>query len=120
VLKHKRLQLKPNHGIIDRMFAVVKISGKQYRVSPQDIVDVDRVVGNEGDILNYTDVLLVDNEGKVLVGTPFVKDATVKATILKQFRGEKLHVRRYKSKVRYRKTTGFRASLTRLQIQSIG
>lgn len=110
----------PNHSIIYPMFAVIKISGKQYQVSPQDIVDVDRIAGNEGDTLDFSDVLLIDTDGKVEIGTPYVKGAKVKATILKQFKGEKLHVRRYKSKVRYRKTTGFRASLTKLQIQSIG
>lgn len=101
------------------MFAVVKINGKQYVVTPDSHVDVDHMAGNEGDKVTLTDVLLRDTGSKVSVGEPTVKGAEVSAVIEKQFKGEKINVRRYKSKVRHRRSIGFRAQLTRLHITSI-
>lgn len=101
------------------MFAVVKISGKQYVVTEGSDIEVDHVMGQEGDVLNVSDVLLRDTGKTVDIGEPFVKGSTVKATIAKQFQGEKIHVRRYKSKVRHRRSIGFRAQLTKLHIDSI-
>jgi large subunit ribosomal protein L21 len=101
------------------MFAVIKISGKQYAVTPGVDIEVDHIAGNEGDVVEMTDVLLRDSGKSVDVGAPFVKGATVKATIAKQFQGEKINVRRYKSKVRHRRSIGFRAQLTKLHIDEI-
>lgn len=108
-----------NNRIIDSMFAIVKITGKQYRVSPNDILDVDHLLGDEGTDVEFKDVLLKDADGDVTIGHPMVSGASVKAKILKQFKGEKINVRRYKSKVRYRKSNGFRPVLTKLQILAI-
>jgi len=101
------------------MFAVVKVSGKQYKVSVSDVIDVDRIVGEEGSEITFTDVLLKDDGGTVTIGHPTVSGVKVIAKIVKQYRGEKINVRRYKSKVRYRKSNGFRPSLTQIQVQSI-
>jgi large subunit ribosomal protein L21 len=101
------------------MFAIVKIAGKQYKVEKDAEIDVDRIDGEEGHTVELTDVLLRGNETKTDIGTPLVSGAKVTAKIVKQFQGEKLKVQRYKQKVRYRKTTGFRAQLTRLAIIAI-
>jgi len=101
------------------MLAVVEISGKQYIAEPKATLIVDRIDGNEGDKVTFNHVLLVSDDKKTSVGTPYVKGKTVTATILKQAQGEKLYVRRYKQKVRYRKTTGFRAQETHLTIEEI-
>jgi large subunit ribosomal protein L21 len=101
------------------MFAIVKISGKQYKVEKNAEIEVDRIDGEEGKSVEFTDVLLRNNDKTIDVGTPFVAGAKVTAKIVKQFQGEKLTVRRYKQKVRYRKATGFRAQLTRLSISAI-
>lgn len=101
------------------MFAVVRISGKQYVVAKGDIIEVDKIEGNEGDAVDFTDVLLTDTDGKVAVGTPTVKGAKVAAKILGQIKGKKVDVRRFKSKVRYRKHIGFRPQLTKLEIVSL-
>jgi large subunit ribosomal protein L21 len=102
------------------MFAVVEIAGKQYRVSTGDVIDASFIEGKEGDSLTFDRVLLVSNEKKTDVGTPTVKGVVVKAKIKAQAKGEKLNVRRYKQKVRYRKSTGFRPLITKLEIVSIG
>jgi large subunit ribosomal protein L21 len=101
------------------MFAVIKVTGKQYAISTGSHIDVDFMPGDEGSTISFSDVLLLDNNGKVTVGKPFVKNASVKAVIEKQYRGEKINVRRYKSKVRHRRSIGFRPQLTRLHITDI-
>jgi large subunit ribosomal protein L21 len=101
------------------MFAIVKITGKQYKVEKDSEIEVDRIDGDEGKTLEFTDVLLRGDDKAVEVGTPTVAGAKVLAKVVKQFQGEKVTVRRYKQKVRYRKTTGFRAQLTRLHITAI-
>jgi large subunit ribosomal protein L21 len=101
------------------MFAVITVSGKQYKVSPQDIIEVDKIAQEEGSEITFTDVLLKDDNGTVTIGHPVIAGSQVKAKVLKQFKGEKINVRRYKSKVRYRKSIGFRPSLTQVQIEHI-
>ncbi|MBI5613604.1 50S ribosomal protein L21 [Candidatus Gottesmanbacteria bacterium] len=101
------------------MFAVVVIGGKQYPVAKGETLTVDSQEGAVGDTLTFDRVLLVEDEGKVIIGKPVINGAKVKAKILSQEKGEKLHIRRYKSKVRYRKSTGFRAHLTKLEVESI-
>jgi large subunit ribosomal protein L21 len=100
-------------------FAVVEIQGKQYRVVKGDVISVERMPGKSGDSVSFDRVLLVSADSSTKVGTPTVKGSAVKAKILSQDKGEKLEVRRYKNKVRYRKHTGFRPQLTKLEIVSI-
>ncbi len=101
------------------MVAVVTISGKQYKVTPGQTIEVDHIEGNVGDTVNFAEVLLTNEEKRTQVGTPNVSGATVKAKIVAQKKGEKVEVRRYKSKVRYRKHIGFRPLLTKLEILAI-
>jgi large subunit ribosomal protein L21 len=102
------------------MFAVVTIGGKQYNVAKGDVVMVDKLDGNVGDTIKLDQVLLTSDNGVTSVGTPVVTGASVKAKIVAQEKGEKIQVRRYKSKVRHRRQIGFRPLLTRLEIVSIG
>lgn len=101
------------------MFAIVDINGKQYKVSEGEIITVNHFQGDVGSKLKFDQVLLLSDDKKTSVGTPFVPNATVLASIVAQERGEKLVVRRYKQKVRYRKEIGFRSMLTKLSIDSI-
>lgn len=101
------------------MFVIVRIGNKQYKVKPQDVIVVDRMAGEVGDTVEFTDVLLVQDDKKVTVGKPTVKGSKVTAKIIKQERGEKIEIHRFKSKVRYRKARGFRADLTRLEVTAV-
>lgn len=101
------------------MFAIVRIGNKQYKVAPKDVIDVDNLGGKAGDTLKFEDVLLLKDDKNVTVGKPAVKGYAVEAKIVSQEKGEKIAVRRFKSKVRYRRHTGFRAQLTRLEITGI-
>jgi len=99
-------------------YAVIKTGGKQYKVSEGDIIEIDRISGKNGKI-DFEEVLLLVNDGKVKVGKPFIAGEKVEGKIIEDFRGVKVRVSKFKSKVRYRRTTGFRAALTRIQIEKI-
>lgn len=101
------------------MFAVIRIGPTQYKVSVGDLIEAATMTGEVGDVVTLSEVLLIDEDGKTTLGTPTVKGASVEAKIDAQHRGEKIHVRRFKSKVRERRHIGFRAELTRLQITAI-
>ena len=100
-------------------YAVIAISGTQHQIEENQKIIVDLLDLKEGETSSTDQVLLTVNEEKVKVGTPIVKDTSVEFKVLKHFQGEKLKVFKYKSKSRYRKTTGFRPQLTEIQITKI-
>jgi large subunit ribosomal protein L21 len=100
-------------------YAVIAISGKQIKVEENQKLSVDNLNLEEGKTNTIDQVLLTANEDKIKVGTPTVKGAQVEYKVLKNFKGKKLTVFKYKSKSRYRKTTGFRPHLTDIQITKI-
>lgn len=102
------------------MFAVITIAGKQFPVTKGEEITVPHVAGEVGSTITIDTVLLVSDGAKTSVGTPHVSGANVTAEIVKQGKGEKLNVRRYKQKVRYRRSIGFRATETTLKITNIG
>lgn len=101
------------------MYAVIRTGGKQYRVAPGDVVEVEKLGGAVGDSVTLNDVLLVANGDTVQVGVPLVEGASVTAKITGQYRGNKILVFRYRPKKRIRVRRGHRQYLTRLQIESI-
>jgi large subunit ribosomal protein L21 len=103
------------------MYAIVETGGKQYRVKPGDTLAVERLSGEPGETLDLDRVLLIAGNGddSARVGSPGVSGAVVRAEVVEHIRGEKIIVFRYKSKVRYRRKTGHRQSLTRLRITDI-
>ena len=103
------------------MYAIVETGGKQYRVKTGDTIAVERLSGEPGETLDLGRVLLIagNGDGETRVGTPGVAGAIVRAEVVEHGRGEKIVVFRYKSKVRYRRKTGHRQSLTRVRITDI-
>jgi len=100
------------------MYAVVRAGGKQIRVSPGDVVDVERVAGEPGQAIELAEVLLVGGD-KLVVGTPLVAGAKVLAKIEGDSAGPKIRIFKYKRRKRYRLTKGHRQHFTRLRIESI-
>ena len=100
-------------------YAIVRASGKQYRVEEGSTIDVDRLSAAEGERVELRDVLLLADGASVTVGTPTVPDARVVAQVVSHGRGPKITVFRYRAKTRYRKKTGHRQGFTRLAIQRI-
>lgn len=101
------------------MFAVVKIGSAQYKVVVGDEIDVPLMEGEAGASVTFPEVLLVSENNETKIGTPRVVGAKVKATVVSHFKGEKVDVRRFKSKVRERRHVGFRPQLTKLRITDI-
>lgn len=101
------------------MYAIVTIAGGQYKVEPDTFLYVNRLPQAEGAKLTLEDVLLVDTDGKVVVGSPTVKGAAVQATVLSHLKDDKVLVFKKKRRKGYRKKKGHRQYLTKLQIESI-
>jgi large subunit ribosomal protein L21 len=100
------------------MYAVVRTGGKQIRVSPGDVVDVDLVEGEPGQSVELGEVLLVGGD-ELRVGNPLVAGARVVAKIEGDSAGPKIRIFKYKRRKRYRLTKGHRQHFTRVRIESI-
>ena len=97
-------------------YAIIKVAGKQYRVREGERLLVDRLAQDDGATITPT-VLLVGGDGAPVLEPDDVK---VTATVLGAVKGPKIRIGKYKKRTGYRKHTGFRASLTQIQIESIG
>ena len=98
------------------MYAVIRTGGKQYRVTPGDTLEVDRLTGDVGDVVTLDDVLLIADGEAVQVGQPTLTGASVTAKITGQHKGTKILVFRYRPKKRIRVRRGHRQQMTRLHI----
>lgn len=102
------------------MYAIVKSGGKQYKVSPGDIVKVDKIEGEAGKNLVFEDILMVvDDNDRIEIGRPILTDVKVSGEITKQTKGEKIIVFKSKKRKGYRKKTGHRQLLTEVKIKEI-
>lgn len=100
-------------------YAVIAISGSQHKIEEKQTLTVDKIDLEEGKTITTDQVLLLVDGENVEVGTPTVKDASVEYKIINHHQGDKLKVFKYKNKTRYRKTMGFRAQLTEIEILKI-
>ncbi len=102
------------------MYAIVEIAGKQMKVQQDQTLFVHRLGKEEGSSLSFDKVLLVDNDGKIKVGTPTVAGATVKAKVLiSTLKGDKVIVFKKKRRKGYQKSNGHRQQFSKIQIESI-
>ena len=101
------------------MFAVIRTGGKQYKVQKNDKIEVEKLEGDEGTVLDFSEVLYLGDEKASTIGAPFVKGAAVKATILMQKRSPKVVIFKKKRRQNYRRTKGHRQPVTVLQITDI-
>ena len=100
------------------MYAIVETGGKQYKVSADDIVKVEKLEANVGDKVNLNVLMLVDGS-KVVNGNPYVANAEVVAEVVEHGKGEKIVVFKYKAKKNYRRKQGHRQPYTALKIVSV-
>ncbi len=101
------------------MYAIVDIAGQQFKVEKDQTIFVHRLAGEEGSSVNFEKVLLVDNEGKVNVGTPVVENAKISAKILAHVKGDKVQVFKKKRRKGYQVLNGHRQCFTQVQIEEI-
>ncbi|MHA1134323.1 MAG: 50S ribosomal protein L21 [Alphaproteobacteria bacterium] len=101
------------------MFAVIRTGGKQYRVAPEDIIEIEKIAGQPGDIVQLGEVLLLGGDGSPKSGSPTISGASVAAEVLEQKRDDKIIVFKKKRRQGYRRTKGHRQALTALRITEI-
>jgi large subunit ribosomal protein L21 len=101
------------------IYAIVEISGKQYRVTPGQTIDVDSLNAAEGQTIEFDKVLALGDDGKTTIGKPYVEGAKVTATSKGLERGRKVIVFRFKAKTRSRKKTGHIPLVSRITIDKI-
>jgi large subunit ribosomal protein L21 len=100
-------------------YAVIRTGGKQYRVEPGSIIHVERLAGDPGAELEFTDVLFAARDGQVQVGAPTVAGARVTAQVVKQGRAKKILVFKKKRRKNYRRRQGHRQYLTTVRVTRI-
>ena len=100
------------------MYAIIATGGKQYKVAEGDIIRVEKLGAEAGETVTFDQVLLVGGN-KVVVGDPVVANATVTASVVKEGRGKKVIVYKYKRKTGYHKKNGHRQSFTEVKIEKI-
>jgi len=101
------------------MYAIVDIAGQQFKVEKEQKVFVHRLDAEEGSNVSFDKVLLIDNDGQVVVGTPNVPGATISAKILTHMRADKVLVFKKNKRKGYQKLNGHRQDLTQIQIETI-
>ena len=100
-------------------YAVIKLSGSQFKVQEGDKLEVIGHLGEKGKILEINEVLLISDGDKIKLGKPLVAEAKVKAEILEEKSGEKVIVGKFKAKTGYHRKNGFRENQTSLLIKEI-
>ena len=101
------------------MYAIVEIAGQQFKVEKDKKLFVHQLDANEGDSVEFEKVLLIDNDGKVAVGTPTVSGAKITAKVLAHVKGEKVLVFKKKRRKSYQKMNGHRQQFTQIQVETI-
>ncbi|MBI4090517.1 MAG: 50S ribosomal protein L21 [Candidatus Komeilibacteria bacterium] len=103
------------------MLAVIATGGKQYTVREKQMLRIEKlpVSVRKGEKVTFTQVLLVENDGKVMVGKPVVPKAQVEAAIVQDGKADKIRVVKYKAKTRYKRVRGHRQPFTEVRIEKI-
>ena len=107
------------------MYAVIEAGGSQHKVEEGSLLTIDQLSidgkpAEEGEEVSFDKVLLVSKDGSTTFGAPYVDGATVTGVVQQHFKGDKVERYRYNRRHRFRKTVGFRARLTTIEIKSIG
>lgn len=101
------------------MYAIIKTGGKQYRVQIGDSIYVEKLNLEDGSAITFDTVLFSDEGSDIRVGTPVLDDVKVEGKIIRQTKGHKIYVGKFKSKKNYRRKTGHRQPYTQIEITAI-
>jgi large subunit ribosomal protein L21 len=104
---------------LQKMYAIVEIAGQQFKVEKNDEIFVHRLEAEPGTQVEFKEVLLVDNNGKISIGMPLVEDSKVSAKVLEHARGDKVIVFKKKRRKGFQKETGHRQDFSKILIESI-
>ena len=103
----------------EKMYAVFKTGGKQYRATQGQKVKLEKITANSGDKVLFTEVLMGGEGGDVEIGTPFLANATVEAKVLEEGKDKKIEVIKFKRRKNYKRTYGHRQCYTLVEITEI-
>ena len=101
------------------MYAVIKTGGKQYKVSKDDVISIEKLSEDAGKKIKLTDVLIISDNGKPIIGDPLIKGASVEAEIVDHARNAKVTVFKKKRRHNYRRKKGHKQNITNIKILSI-
>lgn len=101
------------------MYAILETGGKQYRVSEGQVIKVEKLDVKEGSKVTFDNVLVYSNDGKIEIGTPYVKGVKVEATVLENGKNDKVIVYKYKSKKASQCKNGHRQPFTAVKVEKI-
>ncbi|MGH7113533.1 MAG: 50S ribosomal protein L21 [Stellaceae bacterium] len=101
------------------MFAVIRTGGKQYKVAKDDLVTVEKLAGQPGEVIDFDQVLMIGDGAEIATGAPLVAGAAVSATVVEQSRAAKIIVFKKKRRQNYRRKRGHRQYQTVLRITEI-
>jgi len=101
------------------MLAVIETGGKQYLVEPGKRINIEKVEKKEGEEIEFSKVLLVEKDGELKIGNPYVEGVKVVGKIIKQGKRKKITILKYRRKTRYKVKKGHRQPFTRVEILKI-
>ena len=101
------------------MYAVIRTGGKQYKVAAEDVLQIEKIEGAQGETVQFADVLMVAGEGEPAFGTPLVAGAAVSAEVVEQGKGDKVTIFKKRRRQNYRRKRGHRQNLTTVRILEI-
>jgi large subunit ribosomal protein L21 len=101
------------------MYAIVEIAGQQFKVEQNDQIFVHRLEGDPGTKIEFNQVLLLDNDGKIIIGKPLVEGSSISGTIVEHVRGDKVVIFKKKRRKGYEKESGHRQDFSKVLIENI-
>ena len=101
------------------MYAVIKSGGKQHKVSEGEEILLEKISLEEGEVIEFSEVLAVNKDGTLNVGKPLLDGAVVKGKVINHLKSKKINVIKMKRRKDYRKKQGHRQNLTKVKIESI-
>ena len=101
------------------MFAVIRTGGKQYRVAENDVIKIEKLAGEPGDTVSFSEVLMIGGEGDAKIGAPLVEGATVQAEVVEQMRNKKVIIFKKRRRQNSRRKNGHRQHQSIVRITGI-
>lgn len=101
-------------------YAIIALGGQQHQITVGQIIQVPNLNKQPGDKFELSEVLLLNQDDQITVGTPYLPDCKIQLEVVENLKGKKVRVYKYKAKSRYNKTLGFRPQLTHVKVTQIG
>lgn len=101
------------------MYGIIETGGKQYKVQTGDVIMIEKLAADVGDAVEFDRVLVLNDQGNLRVGTPYISGARVVGKVLEQGKRRKILVFKYKPKINYRRRYGHRQPYTRVLVEEI-